>query len=257
MIDDAKIDDLNRVVCKLIGREIKPNGLLGRSSPIIDVSRPNLHETKKEFLIERNAVDAVTASLLSIIDQVVPREKTDTSERKAMLSRLQLAIEIKAYQQARHYDVNSASDLALKNIFDTGFYQGSLALVVSMYLIFRDRLKELSDQEAQFWKVSSRPPNYFARTVALRLARFYAKENGKRPTFGMSREGNFPSTDFGRALEEVFRILDIKASVRNAATWATAQLTDDDLLQPRNALAGLMGYRESSLEPAVNALSGR
>jgi len=257
MLADDKVDSLNAVVGKLIGREHKPRTLFGQYTPIIDVSRANVHESKKEFMVELAAVEAVMASLKSIIDQIVPDDEKDTPERKAMLDRLSLAIEGKAVQHARQKSLNSAGDLALKNIFDTGFHYGTMRLIIAMYLIYREHLAELKDQEAQFWTVSSRPPNYYARTIALRLARLYSRENGKPPTFGMSREGNFPSTDFGRALEEVFRILEIKASVRNAATWAIAQLTDDDLRQPVNALAGLLGFPDRSLLPIANAMMGR
>jgi hypothetical protein len=257
MINESKIEALNSVVSKLIGREAKPLSLIAQYSPIIDVSRANLHESKKEFLVELAAVEAVIANLQSIIDQIVPNDEKDTPDRKAMLDRLHLAIEVKAVQDARQRSLSSASDLALRNIFDTGFHYGSMRVIFAMYLIYRERLSELKDQETQFWTVSSRPPNYYARTMALRLARLYAKECGKRPTFGMSREGNFPSTDFGRALEEVFQILEIKASVRNAGTWAIAQLTDDDFLQPSNALAGLYNYSNKGLEPIVNALLRR
>lgn len=94
--------------------------------------------------------------------------------------------------------------------------------------------------------MTNRSPNYYARTIALRLARLYAKEMGHRPTLGISREGNFPSTDFGRALEEVFTILNITASFRNAARWAIEQLTDEDMRPQRNALAGLFDFRDPS-----------
>jgi len=95
MMDDSKIEALNSVVSKLIGREAKPLTLLGQYSPIIDVSRANLHESKKEFLVELASVEAVIANLQSIIDQIVPNEEKDTPDRKAMLDRLQLAIETK------------------------------------------------------------------------------------------------------------------------------------------------------------------
>lgn len=254
---DNRIDALNSVVSRLVGREANPLTLLGMPSPLIDTSRANLHESKKEFLIEKAAVKTVVEGLKSVVELVISSEEKDTPERKAMMQRLQVAIEIKALQQVRHNSVDTAMDLAIKNIFETGFYFGSMRLIVAMYLFFNERLSELNEQEAQFWTVASRPPNYYARTIALRLARFYARETGKRPTFGMSREGNFPSTDFGRALEEVFRILEIKASVRNAATWALNQLSDDDLRPSRNALADYLGLPESGSSSLLSVLSGR
>lgn len=257
MLDETKTEALNAAVSRLIGREAKPLNLLGGYMPVIDVSRANLHESKKEFLVELAAVQAVVDNLESIIEHIVPNEEKIGPEKKAMLDRLQSAIEAKALQQNRHRSLNTAGDLALKNIFDTGFYYGSMRLIIAMFVIYRERLSELKDQEKQFWTVSSRPPNYYARSMALRLARLYAREKGQRPTFGMSREGNFPSTDFGRALEEVFRILDIKASVRNAATWALNQLSDDDLKPATNALFNYLDLPETRSGSFLNALSGR
>lgn len=254
---EDRIEAINSVVGRLIGREAKPLTLFGMPTPMIDISRANLHESKKEFLVEKAAVETVVEGLKSVVEQIVPSEEKDTPERKAMMQRLQIAVESKALQQVRNRSLDSAMDLAIKNIFETGFYFGSMRLIITMYLIFNERLSELKEQEAQFWTVSSRPPNYYARTIALRLARLYARETGKRPTFGMSREGNFPSTDFGRTLEEVFRILEIKASVRNAATWALDQLSEDDLRPVRNALAGFLNLPDPNPSSLLNALSGR
>lgn len=257
MLDESKTEALNAAIIKLIGREAKPRTLLAGNSPLIDVSRANLHESKKEFMVELAAVQAVVENLESIIEHIVPNEEKIGPERKAMLDRLRVAVDAKALQQARRRSLSTAGDLALKNIFDTGFHFGSMRLIIAMFLIYRERLSELKDQEKQFWTVSSRPPNYYARSMALRLARLYAREKGQRPTFGMSREGNFPSTDFGRALEEVFRILGIKASVRNAATWALDQLSDDDLRPSTNALATFFGSSEPRGVNFLDTLSGR
>lgn len=93
----------------------------------------------------------------------------------------------------------------------------------------------------------------------MRFARLYARETSKRPTFGISSQGNHPSTEFGRALEQVFEILNIKANVRNAAVWAIDQLSEDDLRPPQNALLGeLLGMvptENSGQKTAVNALA--
>ena len=76
--------------------------------------------------------------------------------------------------------------------------------------------------------------------IALRFARLFANKTGKRPTFGISSEGAHPSTDFGRAIEQVFAILEIKADVRKAAEWALSHLTEQDWKPRQNALGGLM-----------------
>ena len=120
-----------------------------------------------------------------------------------------------------------------KNKADTGLWHNSLWALSDLLFELDERHKELRDQEKQFWTVSHRAPNYYARAIALRLARLYAMEKGKRPTFGTARDGGHPSTDFGRALEEVFAVLEVRASVKGAAKWAIEQLTDDDLKRPQ------------------------
>jgi hypothetical protein len=73
----------------------------------------------------------------------------------------------------------------------------------------------------------------------LRFAKHFAKLRKQKPTFGTSSDGDHPSTDYGRALEEVFEILGIESNVRRAAEWAISQLVDDDWRPPpQNYLAG-------------------
>ena len=97
----------------------------------------------------------------------------------------------------------------------------------------------MKDQEELFWSTNHRPPNYYARTIALRLARYYARETQERPTVGTSGDGGHPSTAYTKALEEVFEELGIKATVRLPAKWAVNQITEDDL-KPR-MLGGVLG----------------
>lgn len=119
----------------------------------------------------------------------------------------------------------------------------SLAFILTRYQSgLAKRQMELADQEREFWSGASRPPNHYARTIGLRLARLYAQEKQEFPTVGVSGEGGHPSTAFTRALQEVFELLEIKSNVRNAASWAVAQLSDQDIGRPTNAPRGLMEY---------------
>ncbi len=116
-----------------------------------------------------------------------------------------------------------------------------------MINVYQERLNELKDQEIEFWSVSYRAPKSYARTIALRLARLYALHKRQKPPFGTARDGNHPSTDFGRALEEIFDILNIEATVRNPAEWAIDQLTEDEINPPVNRLlGGLFGFNPPS-----------
>ncbi|MEO1028814.1 MAG: hypothetical protein AAFX02_07120 [Pseudomonadota bacterium] len=81
--------------------------------------------------------------------------------------------------------------------------------------------------------MSHRAPDYYARAIALRLARLYASEVGERPTYGTSGETGEPSTGYTRALRDVFEILEIDAREKIYATWAVKHLNDDDLKTAR------------------------
>jgi hypothetical protein len=257
MITKKQIEQLNAIVDKLLDRESRQVNLLVLLSPPFDISRPNIHDTKKEFLLELVTVEAIATNLRAAIDQIYNPDDQESSEKTAMFERLRSAVELGAVQKVQRLIINQPSDVALKNIYDTGFYYNSLRVVVDMYIIYNQRLVELKDQEKQFWSLANRAPNHYARTLALRLARLYSKEKGHRPTFGISREGNYPSTDYGRALEEVFGILGVKAACRNPATWAIEQLTDEDMRPAMNYLGGLFDFDKSDPKKSVvNALAG-
>ena len=199
---------------------------------------PTFHESKAEFVRERDAVQKIIDSCSATIDSLFGAEYRDDLVQKAMIGRLQVAIDGHAKQKIAPKFPETADDLVRKNLIETGFFFNSVLMIFDMKSCYEQRLKELKDQEERYWNVSHRPPNYYARTIALRFARHYARLKCFKPTFGTSRDGGHPSTDFGRALEKVFEILEIKASVRNAATWAIDQLTEEDWSPPKNALAG-------------------
>lgn len=173
-----------------------------------------------------------------VLDQLIGSNHDDDPEHNAMVHRLRDAIQKNVERRRPRRPLETASDLAQKNLVDTGFYHNSLVTILETYIAYNQRLTELLDQEKQFWSVPHRPPNYYARTIALRFARQYAREREAKPTFGISSQGSHPSTEFGRALEKIFEILAIKANVRNAADWAIDQLTEDDWSPPANALLG-------------------
>jgi len=254
MISDEQTDQLNAVVEKLLGRDARRATVVDAFSPPFDISRPNIHDSKKEFLLELAAVEAIIAHLGGILSQLADPERKEDADRNAMVERLSSAIELAAVQESKRRGIRWASDLALKNLHETGFFYGSLRVISDLLGAHNQRLIELRDQERQFWTISHRSPNYYARTIALRLARLYAREKSRRPTFGISSEGNHPSTDFGRALEDVYRILKIKASIRSSAVFAIEQLTDDDIRPQTNALGGLFNFMDPSRWNSENAL---
>ena len=265
LMDQAEtIEQLNKLVDNLFGPVEK--NIFGQFTAPFDITRPNIHDNKKEFTRELTTVSSVIDHLQKTLGLLVANtaETENDPLHSEMLSRLTLAIETNIIQQKSKTVPESAGDLALQNLRETGFYYNSVFVMLEMLGSFRHRFRDLKEQEVEFWSVPNRPPNYHARIIALRFARFFASKTGKRPTFGISSEGSHPSTEYGRALEEVFKILKIRADVRKAAEWALSQVTEEDWKPTRNALAGPMGSlygigglfhpRRSSIDPLIEAL---
>ncbi|WP_299880177.1 hypothetical protein [uncultured Sulfitobacter sp.] len=239
---DKSTDELIELALDgLIGQPVK-NALApafsGDSLPRLDTSKPNFHDNKREFQLEKDVVAAVIHHLEGIIDQFV--YENDDHERSKMRDRLETAVDEAAIVASRRTNVQTPRDLAVRNVAETGFFLSSMFVIINTMECYKIRLRDLEDQEKQFWSVPHRPPNYYARTIALRLARLYAKTHQAKPTFGIARDGNHPSTEFGRALEQIFAALEIKASVRGAAEWAIGQLTEDEINPPQRGLLGAL-----------------
>jgi len=224
---------------------------------MIELSKPNIHDTKKEFQAEYETVAAIVDNLKDTLHRLYPPAENKTPEQKSMVDKLRSGITLLAEKGGDRYTITTPYDLLLKNVYQVDFFTSSLIILVEMRKIFQLRLRELEEQKTKYWSVGSRPPNYYARTIAFRLARLYAKETHQRPTFGVSREGNFPSTDFGRAIEEIFQAIGITAAFRLPAKWAIDQLTDEDLNPPRNALAGFLDFGGKGLGAIPPEMRGK
>lgn len=236
MVSRERIEELNAFTDDLFGYGI--GNALASVGPRLDVSKPNIHNNKTEFLREKGTVEQIIKHLNAVLDQFVDPKYHDDTEHDEMMSRLNVAIDKIGREGLPRRELQTASHLALNNLVDTGLFANSLFMIISLERVYRDRLDDLNDQEIQFWSATNRPPNHYARTIALRFARVFAREKRMKPTFGIAREGNHPSTDYGRALEHVFSILKIKAKVRSPAEWAIGQLNEADWNPPVKALMG-------------------
>jgi len=150
------------------------NALLGINRVPFDLSRENIHENKKEFILERDTVSAVLNHTNAILDTLLADKKDKAFED--MASRLNEAIDRNAGQSFTGKMPKSALDIARRNILDTGFFNASLFVLIDLVSAYRQRKLELDEQEEMFWSVAHRPPNYYARSIALRFARFYARQ---------------------------------------------------------------------------------
>ncbi len=216
-------------------------GLLAQAVAPFDISRPNIHDSKKEFLAERDAVQAAIDHLDGVISAMIDLSEVKDPAREEMINRMSAAVDAYGLNDAPYEALRSAHSLVRRNIRETGLYYTSLLVLSDLKRAFENRALDLQAQEEAFWTVASRPPNYYARAIALRFARFYARQTGKKPTFGTSSDGPHPSTDYGRILEAVFAILGIDANIKSPGEWAISMIQDEDVNPPANALAGLLG----------------
>lgn len=222
-------------------------GLMAEFLDPFDVSKPNLHDTKAEFLKEKNAVEAAIKNSRELLDFLISAHKDEESLDPAA-KRVCEAADSGAKAKWRNQTYDTVTDLINRNAVDVGLSFTSVFILADLLGQFYERQKELANQEATFWSLNSRAPDYYARTIALRFAQLVARNTGKKPTLGTSRDGSHPSTEFGRALEEIFAILGIETNFRHPAKWAIGELTEDDL-KPPNALrlGGLPGLGSREL----------
>ncbi len=213
----------------------KPLTILGRAAPPFDITKPNIHDTKSEFLDEKDFVAKAAQASRDLFELIVSGYK-DEDPLGEVSSRVSAFVDREVRRSTSKEPLESPVDLVQRNASEIGATFSAAIMLAELATAFEKRKQELSDQEAEFWSGHSRPPNHYARTIALRFARYVAEKIGDYPTVGTSRDGAHPSTDFGRALEEIFQLLGINANFRRAAEWAVEQLTEDDLNRRANIL---------------------
>ena len=161
---------------------------------------------KVTFMTPRERVIAAIEHIDSLINCVLGNEES-SPDAKSASSLIRSNVDRTGIQAAAKRDLEKPHDLIVKNALELGLYYHSIVLAMELRNALIERLKELKDQEELFWSANHRPPNHYARTIALRLARYYARETQERPTVGTSSDGGHPSTAYTKALEEVLNML--------------------------------------------------
>ncbi|MEM1360412.1 MAG: hypothetical protein AAGF94_01695 [Pseudomonadota bacterium] len=253
--------ELNQRLWEITGRFFKrgPTSFLTEDMAPFDTKKPNLHDSKAEFMAEKELVEKGLSHIDALFDILNLRSDQEGTPARGSVA-LNMALDKGARQANRDRVPEHIYQMIQKCAVDGGLTLSTLWILVALNAQFFQRNRELIDQEAIYWSSPNRAPNHYARIIALRFAKLIARETGKKPTFGTARDGGHPSTEFGRALEDVFKLLEIKATVKGPASWAIGQLTDEDLQRSvfGNALAGAYPMPPtSSLDPHefTNALS--
>lgn len=222
---------LHEIVEEMLGRDLRKENLstFDKICPI-EIDPENMHESKRQYLSELEFIKGWIEQF-DQLSEVLHRDAT-LSEGEDMDDLVQFLNGF-ARSESKAVEPETALDLAVSNAMRSGIVPCLLMINEKLRPLLETRLGKLQSQENDFWSVSHRAPNYYARTIALRLARLFALETGKFPTMGTASYSNQPSTKYARALEGAFRVLSIEADFRKPGEWAIARLTGKDLVRRR------------------------
>lgn len=201
--------------------------LLIRATPPFDIDQPTEHASKKEFNAEKRAVHQGIKHLWGYTAAFYSDK--DAPAKAQMRERVKLAVDTQAYADAMRRKISCEKSMIAKNAMEVGLFSIFQNLLLEQLSALEARLNVLLDEEKEFWSSKSRAPNYYARTIALRIARLYAQGIGERPTYGTARDGGHPSTRYSRAVEDCFQVLGITAGIRGPCEWAVQQIEDKDV----------------------------
>ena len=231
--------------------ELPNNTVLAAATPPFDTSQPNFHNTKAEFQSEMDFVLKALENVQGLFGMYIAchNEKAILYTESKNVSDY---IDSRARRYANKRPIENPVELVNDNAIRMGLTLSTLYLLSENRASLLARKQELESQEAIFWSGKGRAPNHYARTIALRFAKLIAQKTGKKPTFGTSRDGAHPSTEFGRALEEIFEVLGIEATVKHPAVWAIKQLTEEDL---KPEFSGIIGALRAQPKTKLNDFS--
>ena len=196
-----------------------------------------MNTTARRTSLESFRLSKSRRDLDAVIERLAPPRGDLTREQ--CLRKLARAVNEHSRQAAPRPKIDDAITLVRRNVADLGSYMSTVLVMLDFLSALAARHHQLKEQEKTFWQVRHRAPDYFARAIALRLAKLYANETQERPTIGTSSETGDPSTGFSRAVGKTFALLGIETGARRPAEWAVQQLTDEDFKPiQRDALAG-------------------
>ncbi|SLN61271.1 hypothetical protein PEL8287_03313 [Roseovarius litorisediminis] len=201
--------------------------ILGRA--YLDLRRLNLHDSKGEFQDELKLVAKSGNDLFNLYKSMLAQGDVSVANAR----RMPLEFMLKAVERNKAAGTpKDALNLAMQNARGVDYWRFSMLFVFDLYLSFSARLIELEEQKTLFWSSQGRPPDHYARTMALRFAKLFAKQLKRAPTVGTSSDGDHPSTEYGRGLQELFEILEIDTGFRLPGEWAVAQIKYGDVQKP-------------------------
>jgi hypothetical protein len=228
---------LHEVIAAMLGRDLRDGELPYHETVCpFDIDRQNFHENKTEFKAELSLIRNWLGQF-EVMTGALHRDTSAKPDQEDMHDLVEY-LDGWARRNSKYIEPETIQEMAVNNVMRVGIVSCVLMLNEQLKGLLEDRLSELEEQEKHYWSVDHRPPNYYARTIALRLAKLFARETGKFPTIGTTSDGSTPSTAYARALEETFQILSIGQDVRGPGEWAVSQITEGDL-EPRSYVSSV------------------
>lgn len=242
---DPKTEELAR---DFIERVFPRAGRTILGGPSLDVRKDNLHDSKKEFRAELKFVKRSTDDLFRLYRGLIAQSEPSVDGARGLHMNFYMQGLERSEAEAKP---KTAIDLILDNARRVDYWEMSKRYVFDLYLSFSKRLKSLEEQKEIYWSTKGRPPDHYARAIALRFAKLYVTETGKLPTVGTASDGDHPSTEYGRYVEELFGILKIETGFRLPAEWAVSQISEKDI--PETKPRGLFDF---TLQPNLGRWGG-
>ena len=165
MLTGEEKEELHVIVDEMLGRtaDERPRGTILTPADVpFDVAKANSHDSKKEFLNELRVVEQAIEHLSALLSFLEP-EEGEPQPQDRLKRNLLLAVERSQIGRSDLAWSASAQALVMKNLRETGFAFNALDVLKELRYSYRKHLIDLKDQEARFWNVSHRPPNYYAR----------------------------------------------------------------------------------------------
>jgi hypothetical protein len=98
-------------------------------------------------------------------------------------------------------------------------------LVRTLNQILTFELKQVDEYFSEEWEARGRGADVLARKVAVSVAKTYLDlGNGQRPTFGVESHQSKPATPYTRAVDRIFKALDIKVGFRKPCKYVCDNL---------------------------------
>lgn len=167
------------------------------NGPPFDISRPNSHDSKAEFLLEKQAIGSALENARPHLDLVLNGVSDQHAPQHDAVRKSLTFVDVSVRSKRRFGRLETVFDLMRSNAASIGVTPVLLFLLFNFVEALELREQELNGRELVFWSGVGPAPKHYARTITLRFAKVVPRATGTKPTFGTARDGGHPSTDFG------------------------------------------------------------